>query len=133
MNKTEYGRLRFILRETETYYIDDNNKEHKIVNVAICANGPRDLCIAKKSLKPHHINVMKIANVKNKKDIVYVPKGDICWIRIKPPLSNNRHALIIDLGIADSKLKEMIKELFRRFGSIESKDYAMYGGKRYDE
>jgi len=122
----------FEIRKSGMYYIDDDNKEHKVVYFGICANGLQDICIAKTGLKPHDINLKKISDV-DKKDIVYVPKGDICWIRVKPPLSGNRHAIIIDLGIGNNKLKEMVREIIRRFRTTESKDYAMYGGERYDE
>lgn len=117
----------FELREDGLYYIDDDGQEHKAVRVGICANGIRDLCIAWIGPGAGNINIKKIADV-DPKHILYVPRGDILWMRIEPPLGD-RHSIFVD--IAELGVKEMVKAIVRRFPGVKGQDYDMYGGEQY--
>jgi len=123
------ARYHFEIREDAVYYIDEDGQEHKAVRLGICANGVRDLCIAWIGPGAGNVNIKKIADVDPKR-ILWIPRGDILWMKIEPPLGD-RHSIFMD--VADPGVKEIVKAVVRRFPGVKGEDYHMYGGVDYWE
>ncbi|MDH5770168.1 MAG: hypothetical protein OEZ25_02615 [Candidatus Bathyarchaeota archaeon] len=96
------------------FYVSPETTMHKITRMVIIANGTCDLCIAK-GKKPGANTVKEIAKV-DKRDIVYVPLGDILWLNITPPYEG-AHSLIMDIGPDKERMKELVEAMGRSVGA----------------
>lgn len=121
-------RTRFIMTSEALFYLDDDKQEHKVVKFSIVANGIRDLCVVWKGSKAGDVTIAKIAEV-DPKHVLRVPKGDILWMKIEPPL-RDRHSLIVDVE-SDFEIKKLVGEIARRLKGTKGPDYYMYGGEQY--
>jgi hypothetical protein len=121
-------RTRFQLSKTEMYWFDDEGKKHKIVKAGICANGTRDLCIYWKGPRAGDVSIGKIVDVE-KDRILWIPKGDILQLMFEPPLGD-RHSLYVDVE-SSLEIKDMVREMLRRFSNVKGSEYDMYAGKQY--
>jgi len=119
---------RFQLNEQGMFWIDDEDKKHRIVKAGICANGVRDLCIYCKGPRAGDVHIGKIVDVE-KSHILYIPKGDILQLMFEPPLGD-RHSVYIDIA-SSPEIKDMVKEMLRRFSNVKGSDYDMYAGEQY--
>jgi hypothetical protein len=120
---------RFRFDENGMYWFDDEGGKHKIVKADILANGVRDLCIYWKGPGMNDVTVGKIVEVP-KEHILWIPKGDILWIRFDPPLADGRCSAYLDVR-ADPVVKDIVREILRRFGGEKGSDYDMFGGEQY--
>jgi len=111
------------------YWVDDKGAKHKIVEAGICANGVRDMCIYWKGPGMNDVSVGKIVEVA-KEHVLYIPKGDILWIRFEPPLVDGRCSFYLDIG-SDLAVEDMVREILRRFGGKKGSEYDMFGGEQY--
>jgi hypothetical protein len=119
----------FELHADAMYWIDDEGAKHKIVKAGVCANGLRDLCIYWKGPGTNDVTVGKIIEVA-KEHVLWIPKGDILWIKFKPSLADGRCSLYLDVG-SDLVIKDMVREILRTFGGKKGLEYDMFGGERY--
>jgi hypothetical protein len=111
------------------YWIDDDGLKHKIVKTGICANGVRDLCIYWKGPGTNDVTVGKIIEVA-KEHVLWIPKGDILWIKFEPSLDDGRCSFYLDVG-NDPKIKDMIRTMLHTFKNKKGLDYDMFGGEQY--
>jgi len=118
----------FELYADALYWIDEEGGKHKIVKAGICANGVRDLCIYWKGPRAGDISLGKIADIE-KEHILWIPKGDILWMRFEPPLGD-KHSFYVDIG-SDVRVKDMVREMLRRFKGMKGSEYDMFGGEQY--
>jgi hypothetical protein len=125
---TRFGRTNFELHADALYYVDDDGGKHKIVKFGVCANGVRDLCIYWKGPRAGNVSIGKIVDVA-KEHILWIPKGDILWMQFTPPLGD-RHSLYMDIG-SNPTVKDLVREMIRRFPGEKGSDYDMYGGEQY--
>jgi hypothetical protein len=119
----------FELYADAMYWIDDEGAKHKIVKAGICANGVRDLCIYWKGPGTNDVSVGKIVEVA-KEHVLWIPKGDILWIRFEPPLADGSCSFYLDIG-SDLAVEDMVREILRRFGGKKGSEYDMFGGEQY--
>jgi hypothetical protein len=119
----------FKLYTDAMYWIDDEGAKHKIVKAGICANGVRDLCIYWKGPNMNDVSVGKIVDVA-KEHILWIPKGDILWIRFKPSLDDGRCSFYLDVG-NDPKIKDMVRTMLHTFKNKKGSEYDMFGGEPY--
>jgi hypothetical protein len=119
----------FKLYEDAMYWIDDEGAKHKIVEAGVCANGVRDLCIYWKGPNVNDVSVGKIVEVA-KEHVLWIPKGDILWITFEPALADGGCSFYMDIG-SDLAVKDMVREILRRFGGKKGSEYDMFGGEQY--
>ncbi len=119
----------FKLYPDAMYWIDDEGAKHKIVESGICSNGVRDLCIYWKGPGTNDVTVGKIVEVA-KEHVLWIPKGDILWIKFKPSLADGRCSFYLDIG-SDLAVKDMVREILRTFGGKKGLEYDMFGGEQY--
>ena len=75
------------------------------------------------------MTVGKTADVA-KERILWIPKGDILWVKFEAPVHGDRHSVYVDIE-SDPAMKIMVREMLRRFGVAKGADYEMFGGEQY--
>jgi hypothetical protein len=119
----------FEFDETAMYFVDGEGEKHKIVDGGIYANGIRDLCIYWRGPKAGDIAIGKTVDI-SKDRILWIPKGDILWLKFESLVYVDRHSVFVDIE-SDPRIKPMVSEMLRRFGTSRGADYEMFGGGQY--
>jgi len=119
----------FQLDKGGMYWFDHEGVKHKITKAGVCANGVRDLCIYWKGPNVNDVSVGKIVEVA-KEHVLWIPKGDILWITFEPALADGGCSFYLDIG-SDLAVKDMVREILRRFGGKKGSEYDMFGGEQY--